>query len=297
MGIIVADGEVVESSWDRRQRWWFSYYSFSWSPTTKKNKMVAATGTVGGVLTLLSVVLLGGALFVGVGRFFAPKDDLDSWYNGDRSKSFRPTGITMSWNTEVQGASLGGFFLDWTLDYYHLNWTIPDLPEGFRCLIAFPYQSDYYHFFLWDHYWEDRIPAILHTMGVCPGVCEDSSDDQVDISEVLWWSNALYPVSFSSSDSVTVDIIIDGTHYEYDPSQGCAFLLSLDNDGAGDGADSDSDSDRAIMQVQQVALDLSGVDPYDVEASIPSLVEQSEEFLAFAQEIATAAAQSDDDNA
>lgn len=110
-----------------------------------------------------------------------------------------------------------------------------------------------------------------------------ASTDDVEIDKVRHWLyNGLYPVSVASSDGVAVDVTIDNTHYE--GSQGCAFLLTLD-----DGDDSDTNSaTSSAVQVLQVALDLSGADPWDLDGSIPVLAEQSEEFLSFAQQVAAA---------
>lgn len=252
--------DEVESSWDRKKRWPFS----SWSPTAK---IVSGVG----VVTLLAVL---GAVACFDGRRSSTYVRRDGNFNRNRSNGSPPSGFVAGWITEVQGASLGGFFLDWTSK---------DLPDGFRCLVAFAYRSDY-SFFL--NSGSHRDYGNYDTVGVCPGGCQDPADD----ASTAYFLNALYQVSFASTDGITVDVTIDGA--SYDQSQGCTFLLTLDGDGG---------DDNAPMQVQQVALDLSGVDAGDVEASIPSLAEQSEEFLAFAQGIATAAqgggSGSDDGNA
>ena len=60
-------------------------------------------------------------------------------------------------------------------------------------------------------------------------------------------------VRYHSSPCLTSD----GTHY--DRSQGCAFLQTLDDKGNGDGGNLDSPTGSTV-QVQQVALDLSGTD-------------------------------------
>lgn len=243
----------VETSTLRR------FFSQSWSPTAK----IAA-----GILTIVA--------FLAVLRVACVGDPRSGSKASSQANPYVSNAELAGWVADVQGASLGGFFLDWTSE---------DLPDGLRCFVVFPFLS-YYSFFFMSG---SADSAETTAVGVCPGGCQDIV---VDENGGSMWSNALYQVSFASSDGVEFDISIDGT--SYDQSHGCGFLLTLVYDGTA-GADTVS-ATGSTVNVRQVALDLSGVDITDVDASIPELVEQSDEFLAFAEAVAATTQNGDSGN-